>query len=202
MPMLVQSAVQGTPETVSGPEPIRQGFGISSSDYPSDALRQREYGVVSVLLRVNDAGRVTDCLVTESSRSASLDRGSCAVLRRRARFHPAQDSTGQSIASSYRMAVTWGVGFTVTTRTDMTLPVQQLPDHYERPAVIQMAYGADGHPASCTTLTSSGSPAADAAICRAVVAQLFITPPKSGSSEPALAVRSAHVSLAVTATPK
>ena len=190
--LLLQSAGQ----IAQPPRPPEQDLNFSFRDYPSAALAKHEYGIVTVLLRTDEEGRVRDCLVTETSGSPDLDRGTCALAKRRGRFRPAVNATGQPTAGEYSIAISWGVDdHQPTTRIDLQIPVREVPDQYTRPAMARVEFGADGRAATCDVTTSSGSVAADAAVCRIVVSQLTITKPKSGSAEPARAIRYAYVSL-------
>jgi protein TonB len=67
---------------------------FSDSDYPASAIRGEESGTVRASLTVGPDGRVTNCTVTASSGSAALDAATCNILRRRGRFTPARDSSG------------------------------------------------------------------------------------------------------------
>jgi protein TonB len=69
-------------------------------DYPADAVRNEEEGTVRVRLSVGTDGRVTGCTVVGSSGSSSLDRATCSVLQRKARFTPAKDQNGNPIADT------------------------------------------------------------------------------------------------------
>ena len=67
---------------------------FSDTDYPPSAVRNEEQGTVRVTLSVGTDGRVTNCTVTASSGSSALDQATCNIMRRRARFTPARDSSG------------------------------------------------------------------------------------------------------------
>ena len=66
---------------------------FSNDDYPEAALRSEEQGTVRASLQVGANGRVTGCTVTQSSGSSALDRATCSIIRSRARYSPATDST-------------------------------------------------------------------------------------------------------------
>ena len=68
---------------------------ISADDYPAAALRGNEEGVTEVRLTISPEGRVSDCTVSSSSGSSSLDQATCRILRSRARYTPALDAAGQ-----------------------------------------------------------------------------------------------------------
>lgn len=65
---------------------------ISMDDYPASALRANEQGTTSFRVAIGPDGRVTDCLVTSSSGSSTLDQATCRIMRSRARYVPAHDS--------------------------------------------------------------------------------------------------------------
>ena len=80
---------------------------FSDDDYPSSAQRNEEQGTTSVRLSIGTDGRVTDCSVTGSSGSSTLDNATCSILRRRARFTPAKDQAGHPITDSTTTRIRW-----------------------------------------------------------------------------------------------
>ena len=80
---------------------------ITGEDYPSQAQRDEETGTVRVRLDVGTNGRVSNCSVTSSSGSRSLDSTTCRLLTSRARFTPAKDQNGQPISDSVTTAIRW-----------------------------------------------------------------------------------------------
>ena len=107
------------PSDAAGPTPPRPRAPIprhvSPNDYPQAALQARQSGRVAVRLGIGAEGRVTDCTVTASSRSAALDSATCRLLRSRVRFEPARDAAGRPVAGTY------------TTFVDWTLPARPAP---------------------------------------------------------------------------
>lgn len=99
------------PETrVSGPmvaEPCMREAWIGDGDYPAGPLARGESGTVKYRLAINSAGRVERCDITQSSGHAGLDRDTCALITRRARFVPAQDVDGSPMPWDYASAVAW-----------------------------------------------------------------------------------------------
>jgi protein TonB len=83
-----------------------QGW-VTNEDYPAAAMRSGESGTTSFRLSVGPDGRVTDCAVTGSSGSSTLDQTACRLLMRRARFSPAKDQNGQPMASSWASRFRW-----------------------------------------------------------------------------------------------
>ena len=82
---------------------------ISNDDYPASALRNEEQGTTSFRLDVGPDGRVSGCTVTGSSGSSALDSATCRLLRSRARFTPATDSTGAKTSDSVSGRIRWQI---------------------------------------------------------------------------------------------
>ena len=80
---------------------------ISDRDYPEMAYEREQGGTVKFVLLIDEAGRVADCTVTESSNVPSLDAQSCAILVQRARFEPATDGTGKPTKDAVVSRITW-----------------------------------------------------------------------------------------------
>jgi len=80
---------------------------VSNDDYPGAAVRNEEQGTTGFRLDVGPDGRVTNCTVTASSGSSSLDSTTCRLMRSRARFTPATDSTGAKTNDSVSGRIRW-----------------------------------------------------------------------------------------------
>ena len=80
---------------------------FSTDDYPQSAIRNEEQGTTAVRLGVGTDGRVTDCSITSSSGSTALDNATCSIIRRRARYTPAQDQAGNPISGSDSARIRW-----------------------------------------------------------------------------------------------
>jgi protein TonB len=80
---------------------------FSTDDYPAAALRGNDQGTTGFRLTIGPNGRVTDCQVTSSSGSSALDQATCRILRSRARYTPARDSSGNPASGSDSGRVTW-----------------------------------------------------------------------------------------------
>jgi protein TonB len=74
---------------------------ITSDDYPEAARRNNETGAVRARLEIGTNGGVTGCTIVATSGSTALDSATCRVLKARAHFTPAKDSSGQAVADSY-----------------------------------------------------------------------------------------------------
>jgi protein TonB len=76
-------------------------------DYPQSALERDEQGSVTVRLTVGTNGRVSNCNVSSSSGSRTLDNTTCRVLRSRARFTPAKDNRGNPTTDTVTQRIRW-----------------------------------------------------------------------------------------------
>ncbi|QIL02544.1 energy transducer TonB [Sphingomonas sinipercae] len=66
---------------------------IRADDYPPEALLRNEQGTVGARLVIDSGGRVSQCIVEQSSGSAILDTTTCDIFRKRAKFPPAAEAT-------------------------------------------------------------------------------------------------------------
>jgi TonB family protein len=94
---------------VAGPARGRANLSayFSADDYPAAALRENLQGTTGFRLTIAPNGRVTNCAVTSSSGSAALDQATCRILRSRARYTPARDSSGNATGGTDSGRVTW-----------------------------------------------------------------------------------------------
>ena len=80
---------------------------VSNEDYPDSAIRNEEQGTTGFRLDVSPDGRVSNCTITSSSGSSALDNATCRLMRSRARFTPATDSTGAKTSDSVSSRIRW-----------------------------------------------------------------------------------------------
>jgi periplasmic protein TonB len=84
-----------------------RGRWIGADDYPAAALRDGSEGTVAISVSLDAGGRVRACEVTASSGQALLDRATCGLYAKRARYAPALDEAGNPIGATVRDRVTW-----------------------------------------------------------------------------------------------
>jgi protein TonB len=87
----------------------RPGEWASDNDYPTRALQLGQEGVTGFRLSVGSDGKVSACDITRSSGSPELDKTTCDLMRRRARFNPATDGDGNPTTGSYSSTVRWQI---------------------------------------------------------------------------------------------
>lgn len=86
---------------------LNSGEIARSMDYPQDALRQNLEGRAHVRLLVDGDGQVTRCWVVESSGHDLLDAQTCDLYTANAKFRPARDRRGRTVASLFDQRLHW-----------------------------------------------------------------------------------------------
>ena len=98
---------------IKGPAPAMlrgdPAMGITDEDYPALAQRNGEEGTVAVAYDVATDGQMENCRVTQSSGSDSLDKTTCRIITRRARFKPARDAAGKPVRSQGSRRIVWQI---------------------------------------------------------------------------------------------
>ncbi len=87
------------------PKKIEAIFGVA--DYPIEALRIEGQGDVGAVLSIDETGRVSDCIVVEASGVEPLDKATCPLLRKRARYEPARDAQGKKLRAPAYYRLSW-----------------------------------------------------------------------------------------------
>ncbi len=73
------------------------------------ALDRNEQGIVGILVKVDAAGAVRDCVIERSSGSAALDAQTCRLVWLRAKFKPAEDATGRAVPGEIHSKINWHI---------------------------------------------------------------------------------------------
>ena len=97
------------PSEVPQATPIRNGPWVTTEDYPPKAIRGALHGRTSYELAIREDGTVKKCTITQSSGHSVLDKKTCEILKKRARFVPPNDGQGNAIPSVYRGSLNWGL---------------------------------------------------------------------------------------------
>jgi protein TonB len=80
---------------------------VTEADYRSSWINRGMVGTARFRLQVAAGGRVENCTITGSSGFAELDKATCELVTRRARFDPAKDASGAATPGSYSSSVRW-----------------------------------------------------------------------------------------------
>lgn len=83
------------------------GRWVTTSDYRTSWINREWTGTARFELQVSARGRVNDCRITKSTGHSALDRATCDLITRRARFEPATDASGQAVSGTYSSAILW-----------------------------------------------------------------------------------------------
>ncbi|NNC72037.1 MAG: TonB family protein [Sphingomonadaceae bacterium] len=83
---------------------------ISPRDYPRSARRARAEGLVGTTVHVGADGRVSRCIITNSSGNAALDETTCRLIRERFRYEPARNARGQAVPDVVGREQRWWLG--------------------------------------------------------------------------------------------
>jgi protein TonB len=81
--------------------------GVPDNDYPTESLKAGEQGTVEFKVDVNADGRAENCVILKSSGFPRLDKATCDVVVRRARFKPASDGNGAPIRGTWSNKMNW-----------------------------------------------------------------------------------------------
>lgn len=86
---------------------INPSLWFADGDYPVSAIRAEQEGRVGVLLEIAIDGRVDSCSTLSTSRVEPLDRVSCRILVRRARFTPALGKDRKPAPDRWNASIDW-----------------------------------------------------------------------------------------------
>jgi TonB family protein len=190
--LLAQAVVAAAPAT---PLPW-----YTFDDFPQKAFDREWKGAAVFEVLVAPDGKPVDCTITHSTGHDILDRQTCWVAMRRAKFSPAHGPDGAAVYGAYRSLVNWHrpdrSKLQADPAPDLEVTVASLPAGTREPAAVKLAYFVDasGSPSGCTPLPESASqpkPLVDAA-CSALIGKLPRAPVTAGSA-PVPAVKTAAV---------
>ena len=83
------------------------GTWVTEADYRSSWINREMVGTARFRLQIGASGKIEGCTITASSGFAELDKATCELVARRARFDPAVDSSGAKVSGNYSSSVRW-----------------------------------------------------------------------------------------------
>jgi protein TonB len=83
------------------------GDWVTTNDYRSSWINREMIGTAGFEVKVGTNGRAQSCLITRSSGHDALDKATCDLIRKRARFEPAKNSQGEKVGGTYASSVRW-----------------------------------------------------------------------------------------------
>ena len=117
---------------------------VTPADYPKEALKAEQTGLVVANLTVAPTGRVSGCAIGVSSGFPQLDAASCRLLIARGQFTPATDEAGNPTAGIWSQRVAWTL--------PGVLPYPPRPAKLE----VKITVEADGSQSHCEIVASQG----------------------------------------------
>ncbi|HEX8444433.1 MAG TPA: TonB family protein [Allosphingosinicella sp.] len=156
---------------------------IPEADYPLEALKKFEEGVAQFQVEVDAEGRPGNCVITESSGSATLDAATCKMMLERARFSPALDDQGKTVPATFSRRVNWKLPNIVPTPTGYEMPIRsfesfplkvrdglfaQLAAIQKTTATVRLDIDETGKLAGCHLLEPTGVSKVDALVCKRI----------------------------------
>ena len=171
-------------------------------DYPMKAFEQNAEGVARFELLIAPDGHVAGCKIISSSGNAELDKTSCFLATKRAKFRPARSDDGRSVWGTYRTQALWALPehrLIAPPAPDLEVSLNALPEGTKQPPAVKLAYSVDqkGVPdlASCTLIPSSlqQPPLLVQLGCKELLERTPRTPVVDPSGQPVPAVKTGAV---------
>ena len=99
-------------DRVARPAQAKRPLGelFRSTSYPQQAMMEGNTGRVGITLLIDEAGKVGDCMIEETSGYATLDAMSCYTISTHARFEPAIGTNGKPVKSAIFQRISWRIG--------------------------------------------------------------------------------------------
>jgi hypothetical protein len=151
---------------ISGPVPMSLKDWFRPDDVPPYLMQKSDgYWDVSVRLVVAADGTLRACIVQTSSGISDLDRLTCDLIKKRARFRAARWTDGSPVTGVYSTSVAWIVStmaFIDPLRpakghdADLDITVGQLPPGAKSPSLVRAMFAVDasGNLSSCAAETT------------------------------------------------
>lgn len=83
------------------------GAWVTTNDYRSSWINREMIGTAGFEVKVGTNGRALSCAITRSSGYDALDKATCDLVSKRARFEPAKNSQGRTVSGVYANSVRW-----------------------------------------------------------------------------------------------
>jgi TonB family protein len=177
---------------------------FSSDDFPAYMQAAGTTRSVDIRVVVQPDGILKDCEIESSSGDTGLDRYTCGLIMKRARFSPAKWLDGSPAYGVIRVPVVWAAGSPPsrkTTPADLELTVNQLPKGVGSPAFERLILAVDesGHASFCqgnpfwAPGMDQNNPQLVAVACRQVTKSYVAAPPKDDTGKTVRSVQNVVV---------
>jgi len=165
---------------------------------------------VGVALSIAPDGTLGGCSVEATSGISDLDRLTCNLIHKRARFRSARWTDGSTVVGIYRTTVRWAVAdapfrMPKGSNPDLELTVQSLPTGVESPSLVRIMFGVDanGQMSSCDAEPApsfemaQNSPTLVPVACEQLMQGIKMLPVKDPTGKPVPSVQDAIVRFVV-----
>ena len=104
-----------TPSAASIYDPVgakakgKPGTWVTNEDYRPRWIAEELSGTARFTLQIDARGKVTGCTITRSTGHAALDKATCDLVSKRARFDAARDGNGKPVSGTYSNSVRWSI---------------------------------------------------------------------------------------------
>lgn len=156
---------------------------LTSRDYPKSALRSHASGYTETETLISPDGKALHCRITRPSGVPDLDRATCSLIMRRARFAAARDATGKPSFGTIRKITSWlaadspqaverlKLRYPKPRETVLDLKVRGLPKGIVSPVEVTLTVAVSDRGAitSCTLTSPTTAEALEAAGCQQVL---------------------------------
>jgi protein TonB len=109
MSVTIAMATAASIAMVQSPPLSSPGSWFSSADYPADALKAGQEGIVGTSMEIDANGTPKNCTIEKSSGFPALDSATCPILLNRARFSAIRSSIGAATTWRYHQSVVWTI---------------------------------------------------------------------------------------------
>lgn len=96
-------------DPVSAKPRNHRGGWVTEADYRSSWINREMAGTARFRLEIAASGKVEGCTITGSSGHPDLDKATCDLVARRAKFDAAKDASGAKTGGAYASSVRWQI---------------------------------------------------------------------------------------------
>jgi TonB family protein len=188
---------------LAGVVPVHGVPWVTDRDYPESARRHHENGWVNFTILVAADGQIDGCRITRSTGSATLDKQTCELMQKRARFKAARDEQGNPTRGTYKGAVRWVLPDEIGSGTfrlepalavDLELQLARMPKGLRENYVFVVARtNSDGSVAACAPADRNRKTLALANTACAQLHSLWNSPVQWSDGAPVTAVETYKV---------
>ena len=156
--------------------------GLSDQDFPQAAINFGEGGLVVARFTVDARGDVIDCTTPSKTALPNLSAATCAIIKARFKFKPAQDANGKAVSEVRTQRITWRPPYQITP----AYPIVMVGEGQGLRVPLQVMVDAKGRVGQCRiTNVDHAAIAYQADICATMAAALTFPIKNDPAGKPA-----------------